>query len=210
MFSISNHIIDQILVTSLLRFLFIGGSFSFLVGIGLIFHSELMFRIFDKMNRWISFHHGWRVFEIPRDCWPYIVRYRFILSGFITVGAIFAVIGLITRTDTEAIVPGISSALHLPGLYVSWLLLSIKWFLLTGCAIAIAVGLMLACSVETLSKLETLSGVWVSISNSALYSKSNAMHVGFDNLVMSSPKIAGLIVAVMSMVEVTLVGMQMY
>lgn len=210
MFSIQSQMIDQILLPSLLRFLLIGGGFSLIVGIGLIFHSELMFRIFEKMNRWVSCRRATRVLEIPRDCWPLVVRYRYILSAFITVGAVYALIRLITQVDTEAIVPGISSALHLPGPYVSWILTSVKWFLLGGCVVGIAVGLMLGCSLTTLSKIEAFSGTWISTRNTAISKKSDVMQVGIDKFVMSFPKTVGLVVTVMSMVEVTLVGMQMH
>jgi len=210
MFSISNQIINQILLTSLLRFLFISGSFSFIVGIGLIFHNELMFRIFEKMNRWVSCRRQLRVLEVPRDCWPSVQRYRYVLSGFITVGAVFAVNRLITQVDTEVVVPWISSGLHLPDAYVSWLLISVKWFLLIGCVIGIAVGLMLGFSLPTLSKIEAFSGTWISMRKSNLSKKADVMQVGLDNFVMSFPKTVGLVVAIMSMVEITLVGMQMH
>jgi hypothetical protein len=210
MFSISNQMINQILLTSLLRFLFISGSFSFIVGMGLIFHNELMFRIFEKMNRWVSCRRQLRVLEIPRDCWPSIQRYRYVLSVFITVGAVFAVSRLTTQVDTEVVVPWISGGLNLPDAYVSWLLDSVKWFLLIGCVIGIAVGLMLGFSLPTLSKIEALSGTWVSTRKSNLSKKVDVMQVGVDNFVMSFPKTVGLVVAVLSIVEVTLVGMQMH
>ena len=210
MFTIPNKVIDQILIPSLLRFLFIGGCFSLIVGIGLILRSELMFRIFEKMNRWVSSRRATRILDIPRDCWPLVLRYRYILSVFITVGAVFAAIRLITHVDVEAVVPGISRGLHLPNLYISWILTSIKWFLLLGCVAGIAVGLMLGFFLPALSKLETLSGTWISMRNRPISRKADAMHVGFDSLVMSFPKTVGWIVAIMSMVEVTLVGMKLH
>ncbi|MGZ4994268.1 MAG: hypothetical protein ACXV79_08915 [Methylobacter sp.] len=151
-----------------------------------------------------------RVLEVPRDCWPSVQRYRYVLSGFITVGAVFAVNRLITQVDTEVVVPWISSGLHLPDVYVSWLLISVKWFLLIGCVIGIAVGLMLGFSMPTLSKIETFSGTWISMRKSNLSKKADVMQVGLDNFVMSFPKTVGLVVAITSMVEITLVGMQMH
>ena len=210
MFSIPSQVIDQILIPSLLRFLFIGGCFSFLIGIGLILRNELMFRMFEKMNSWVSSRRATRVLEIPHDCWPLILRYRYLLSAFITAGAVYATIKLITQVDIEAIVPGISSSLHLPTLFVSWILTSVKWFLLLGCVLGIAVGLMLGLCITTLSKIETLSATWISTRNSILGKKADVLHTGFDKLVASFPKTAGWIVTIMSMVEVTLVGMQMY
>ncbi|WP_333878792.1 hypothetical protein [Methylobacter sp.] len=210
MFSISNQIINQILLTSLLRFLFISGSFSFIVGVGLIFYSEMMFRMFEKMNSWVSFRRQLRILEITRDSWPSVQRYRYVLAVFITAGAVYAANRLITQVDTEVAVPWISSGLHLPEVYVSWLLVSVKWFLLLGCVIGIAVGLMLAFSLSTLSKIEAFSNTWISTRDSNLNKKAEVMQVGVDKFVMSFPKTVGLVVAVMSMVEVTLVGMQMH
>lgn len=210
MFSIPSQVIDQILIPSLLRFLFIGGCFSLLVGIGLILHSEQMFRIFDQMNRWVSSRRATRALEIPRDCWPLVLRYRYALSAFITLGAVYATIRLLTQADIEAIVPGISSSLHLPELFISWILTSVKWFLLLGCMISIVVGLMLGFFITALSKMEKLSATWISTRNNNLLKKADVLHSGFDNLVMSFPKTAGWIVTIMSMVEVTLVGIQMY
>ncbi len=210
MFSISNQMIDQILLPSLLRFLLIGGGFSLIVGIGLIIHSELMFRIFEKMNRWTSSRRATRVLEIPRDCWPLVLRYRYVLSAFITVGAVYALIRLMTKVDVGVIVPDISSALHLPELFISWILTSIKWFLLGGCVVSIAVGLMLGFSLSTLSKIETLSKTWISTRNSTMGKKADVLHTGLDKLVETFPKTAGCVVTILSMVELTLVGMLMY
>ncbi|MCX7093511.1 MAG: hypothetical protein NTY50_08705 [Methylobacter sp.] len=210
MLSIPSQVIDQILIPSLLRFLFIGGCFSFLVGIGLIFHNERMFRIFEKMNRWVSSRRATRLLEIPRDCWPLMLRYRYVLSAFITLGAAYATFGLITQVDVEAVVHGIGSSPHLPTPYISWILTSIKWFLLLGCVVGIPVGLMLGFFIAPLSKIEKLSGTWISTRNNVLGKKADVLHAGFDNLVTSYPKTAGWIVSIMSMVEISLVGMQMY
>ncbi|TAN65778.1 MAG: hypothetical protein EPN17_15760 [Methylobacter sp.] len=210
MFSIPSQIIDQILLPSFLRFLFIGGGFSLAVGIGLIFHSELMFRVFEKMNRWVSSRRATRILEIPRDCWPLVQRYRYLLAFFITAGSVYALIGLITQVDTEAVVPGISRSLHLPGLYVSWILISVKWFLLLGCVLATAVGLMLGFSLTTLLKIESLSGRWISLRNNTVSKKADVLYTGLDKLVVSFPKTAGWIITILALIEVTLVGMRMY
>lgn len=210
MFSIPNQVIDQILIPSLLRFLFIGGCFSFFIGIGLILRSEQIFRFFDKMNRWVSGRRATRALEVPRDCWPLVLRYRYALSAFITIGAVYATINLLTQADVEAIVPAIGNSLHLPRPFISWILTSIKWFLLLGCVIGIAVGLMLGFSITTLSKIEKLSGTWISTRNNTFGRKANAVHEGFDNMVTSFPKTTGWIVTILSMVEVTLIGMRMY
>lgn len=210
MFSIPSQVIDQILIPSLLRFLLVGGCFSFLIGIGLILRSEQVFRFSDKMNRWVSGRRATRALEIPRDCWPLVLRYRYPLSAFITIGAVYATIQLLTQADVETIVPGISNSLHLPRLFISWILTSIKWFLLLGCAVSIAVGLMLGFFITTLSKIEKLSGTWISTRNNTFGRKANTLHKGFDNMVTSFPKTAGWIVTILSMVEVTLIGMRIY
>ncbi len=210
MFSIPPYVIDQILLPSLLRFLLVGGGFSLLVGIGLLFQSELMFRIFEKMNRWVSFRRTTRVLDIPRDSWPFVQRYRYVLSVFITTGAVYAAIRLITQVDMEVAVPDISSSLHLPDLFVSWILNSIKWFLILGSVLGIAVGLILGFSLSTVSKMEALSGIWISTRTSTPIKKADAMNTGFDRLIMSFPKTAGCIVTVTSMVMVSLVWMQMH
>ncbi|HEY8096203.1 MAG TPA: hypothetical protein VIE65_08985 [Methylobacter sp.] len=209
MLSIPPYVIDQILLPSFLRFLLVGGGFSLLVGIGLIFQSELMFRIFDKMNSWVSFRRATRVLDIPRDSWPFVQRYRYVLSAFITTGAVYAAIRLITQVDMEVAVPGISNSLHLPSLFVSWILNSIKWFLILGSVLGIATGLILGFSLSTLSKMEALSGTWISTRTGTSFKKADAMHTGFDKLIMSFPKTAGCIVTITSMVMVTLVWMQM-
>lgn len=209
MFSIPPYVIDQILLPSLLRFLLVGGGFSLLVGIGLIFQSELMFRIFDKMNRWVSCRRATRVLEIPHDSWPFVQRYRYALSIFITTGAVYAAIRLITQVDMEIAVPGISSSLHLPGLFVSWILNSVKWFLVLGSGLGIVVGLILGFSLSTISKMEALSGTWISTRTSTTSMQANVMHPGLDRLIMSFPKTAGCIVTITSMVMVSLVWMQL-
>jgi hypothetical protein len=209
MFSIPSYLIDQILLPAFLTFLFIGGGFSLIVGIGLISRSELMFRIFAKMNRWISFRRDIQALEIPRDCWPLVVRYRYVLSALITVGAIYSIIELTSSADIATQIPVLSNSLHLPEQFISWILSSIKWFLLGGCTLGIVVGLMLGFSLTTLSKLESLSNTWISTRNRDIAREASAVHTGLDSLVASFPYTAGWIIVVMSMIEMTLVGLQL-
>jgi hypothetical protein len=209
MFSIPSSFIDQILLPSFLTFLFIGGVFSLLVGIGLIVRSELMFRIFDQMNRWVSLRRKTRALEIPRDCWPLILRYRYALSALITVGAIYSLIELTSSMDITTGVSALSHSFHLPEQFVSWILSSIRLFLLGGCTLGIAVGLMLGFSLTGISKLEDLSKTWISTRSTALGKEANVMHAGLDKFVVSFPSAAGWIITLMSMIEITLVGMRM-
>lgn len=210
MLSISNPIFYQILFSTLKIFLFLGGGFSLIVGIGLILRHELMFRFFEKMNRWVSTRSAMRTLEIPRDSWPFLLRYRYILSVFITVGAIYATLGLTTLINTEAVVLNISNSSHLSYQFISWILSSVKWVLILGCTLSIGIGLMLAFFIAPLEKLEMLSGKWISSRNNSLCKNGDVMNTKLDEVVVSYPTIAGWIVMILSMIDLTLLGMQIH
>lgn len=210
MLPITNQIFIQILLPCFLNILLAGGVFSLFIGIGLIRRSDRMFNFFRNMNRWVSGRRATRAFEIPHDCWPIVLRYRYFLAVFITGGAVYAIFRLLTEIDINVAASVISRSFHLPTVYVSWLLESIWWLLLLGCTVSVIVGLMLAFFINALSKLETLSKIWISTRNNKFSRKISVPHNTMDRMVSTYPMTAGWIISILSMIEVTLITMHLY
>ena len=205
----SNPVISQILISALLWFLLIGGIVSVLVGIALIFRHEWLFRAFGYMNRWVSCRRAMRPLEITRDSWPFIEQFRYLLSVFLTTGAAYVVYWLLTQMDMGALVGLIGSSPGFPKIIIYWLVDSVRWFFILVSAMGIIIGVMLAFSLTALRQAEVYFSRWISTRNTLVAKKSEAMHLGADHLIVTFPKIAGIIITLMSILEVYLVYLPM-
>jgi hypothetical protein len=202
--TISQQAAVHILASSLLTFCFIGGIFGFAVGIGLIFRSEAMFRMFDVLNRWISFRRAFKPMEIPRDSSAFVGRHRRLIAAIVVAAALFTLYNLLFRVNVAHGAQLIGMRMKLPVNWVEWLLSSLVWFLLIGNTVAIAVGVMLAFAPAPTARLELASSRW--ISTRRLMKVMDTMHDEPDQWVHHSPRSAGAVLAVLTAAEVVYVG----
>lgn len=201
---ITQPVIEQLIVPSVLRFFFVGGIFSLAVGIGLIVRSERMLSFFDVMNRWVSFRRAFKPLAIPRESWPFVQRYRRWLAILVIAGALFVLYTLATKIDMLMAARAISMKMKLPVAFVDWLLASAMWILVLGNLAAIAVGVMLGFFPNALASLEKISSRWISTRN--LTKGGDAMHSPLEKWVAFSPKTAGWIIVVLAAIELAYIG----
>lgn len=206
--TISQQAAVHILASSLLTFCFIGGIFGFMVGLGLVFRSEAMFRMFDAMNRWVSFRRAFKPMEVPRDSSAFIDRYRRLIAAVVVAAAVFTLYNLLFKLNVARSALAIGTHLKLPVNWVEWLLSSVVWFLLIGNTIAIAVGAMLVLAPAPLARLELASARW--ISTRRIMKATDSMHDEPDRWVHQSPRTVGAVLAVLAAAEVVYVGTLMF
>lgn len=183
-----NAIVDQLLVPSALWFFFIGGVVAAIIGAGLIYRSAGVFRLFEVMNRSVSTRHWSKPLAIPRDSGGLVWKYRWPIAAFFTIGAAFSLYGLIAHIDNAAVVAALK--LKYPPAAVLWVVESIRLFLISGCAIALVVGVLLGFFPETMRALEAYFSRWVSTRR--LAPDADRMDMALDKLVAAYPRAAGL------------------
>lgn len=200
--------VQQLLVPALLWFFFIGGVFSIAVGIGLVCFSSRMFLLFDTMNRWVSFRRVFKPVAIQRDSWPFFERYRRWFALVFIVAGIFSIINLITRIDIHQLSVLAGGGLTLPPAFAEWIFSSMWWFLLIGSVLAIVVSVMLGFFPAAMHKLEQQSGRWYSSRH--ISKGADAMHTPLDRLTLKYPRALGGVIVITAVVNVIVVGRQLF
>jgi hypothetical protein len=81
-----------------------------------------------------------------------------------------------------------------------WLVVvdSLRWFLVFGGGVAVLLGVMMLWFPERVAALEALSNRWVSTRR--VVAGGDRMHMALDDLVERSPRAAGTIIALLSLV----------
>lgn len=197
-------VVEKILVPSFLTVFFVVGVVGLALGIGLIFHSEKVFRFFEVMNRWVSFRRAFKPMEISRESWPAVRRYRQWLAAAIIGGAGYTLYIFLNYVDVERLATIFGSKSGLPLPFLAWIARSIEWFLVLGNLIALAVGVMLWFFPDSLALMEKKSAHWISTRSMA--KGAGRPHYLLDNWAAASPRIAGMLIFALAAVEVTYVG----
>lgn len=194
------EVFSQLLLPFMLRVFFIGGIFCLAVGLGLIISGARTLRLFEVMNRWVSFRKSTKPMSVSRDAWPLLQRYRIPFALVIVIAAAFSAYNLITRNDTLAVAIMVGAKFHVPSAFVVWIASSVHWFLVAGCVAGIAVGVLLAFFPDALMRIEK----WTSRSYSSreLSKQADVMHYTLDKWVANNPRITGWIIVVVALIEV--------
>jgi len=187
----NDYVIDQLIAPAFNLFFLIGGLAALLIGIGLVFKSPTVFRLFDILNHSVSTRTATKPLAIPRDSSQYFFKHRLPFGVVFVVGALYADYGLLTGAGNAAIVSLFNTTLP-PG-YVFWIVESVRYFLLVSCTVSIIVGILLVISPDTLKDVENAGGRWVSTRNMAL--GADKMNLSFDQWVAAYPRTVGLIIA---------------
>jgi len=187
----NDYVIDQLISPAVVLFFFIGGLAALTIGVGLIFRSPRLFRLFDILNHSVSTRTATKPLAIPRDSSQFFFKHRIKIGVVFVVSALYADFGLLTGAGNAAIVSLFNTAL--PAGYVFWIVESVRYFLLVGCTVSIIVGILLVISPDTIKAVENAGGHWVSTRNMAL--GADNINLGFDQWVAAYPRTAGLIIA---------------
>lgn len=182
--------VDQILVPFFIRFFFVFGIISLAIGAGLIFNSMYMHKFFEMINHWVTMRSGMKWFAIPRNTG---IAGQHLLQGLIGMvfmtAAVFSAFVLSTQ-DVASITD--SFDIEATNSYASWLIDSVRWFLIAGSMLVITVGLMMVFFQKELRAIEAHTNHWYSFRN---YSQGcDTMHMAFDRWVESYPRVMGCII----------------
>jgi len=147
------------------------------------------------MNRWVSSRRAMKPFEVPRSV-ERRVRGRRLWLGlvFAAVGA-YALIVLLWNLDPAKV----SAALGVDPKYSGTALAieALRWALVAGSAVCVAVGLMMALAPRMLLAFEAWSNTWIS-SRRALQG-ADTMYLPLDRLVEQFPRAAALLILALSL-----------
>jgi len=188
--SIDKSALYQWLTSSLILFFLFWGVVAVVVGVGLIVCSNKTLKFFDTMNRYVSTRHGFKPMAVIHDTGWFVRRYRIGIAVLFIAGAAYSIFGLLTWFDVAAVVSRFR--MNLPPVFVSWIVESVKWLLIIGCAFASVIGVMLGFFPKTLDILEARVNKWYSFRN--ISRGADTMHLALDNWVAAFPRTAGWII----------------
>ena len=196
----SKEILTQLLVPSILLFFLIGGIFSVAVGLGLIVSGARTLRFFGLMNRWVSWRRTTKQIAVSRELWPLLQRYRVAFAVIIVAASAYSAFNLIARALTVVLANVVGAGLHVPSAFVAWIVGSVRWFLVIGSILGVAVGAMLGFFPNALMVLEKGSSHWYS--SRGVSKGGDAMHFTLDKWVGDNPRITGWIILILAVIEV--------
>ncbi|MCK9381248.1 MAG: hypothetical protein M0P95_09295 [Sulfuritalea sp.] len=192
MLKFGNLVVDQLIVPPALWFFFIGGLAAAVVGAGLILQSSSVFRLFGVMNRSVSTRRVLKPLEIPRDSSGLLWKYRRPIAACFAIGAVYSLYGLIAQIDNAAVVTALK--LKYPSAAVLLVVESARRLLIIGCAVSLAVAVLLGVFPETMRALEVHASRWVSTRRMA--PDADKMNVALDDWVAAFPRAAGCLILV--------------
>jgi hypothetical protein len=182
-------VLGKILVPFVVHVFFVVAIVGVALGASLIVASARMQAIFATGNRWISGREATKWLTVPRDVGQAAHRNRrWVGLAFAIAGAVLLYTLMVRFGSAE-----FAAALKLarPSLYVLWALGALKWFLILGCSSAIVIGILLIFFPGVLGAIETRTDRWVSTRQ--WVEGGDVMRMSLDNLVLRTPRIAGLI-----------------
>ena len=188
-----NHTSIEFFVPLLVQFFFIFGIIGCAVGIGLVITPVRMHALFGVMNHWVSMRRNMKWIAKLRDSGsPSVPFFRGLLGVVFIIAAIFSTFVLTTQIDVNRVVDAIG--VNMPRSFVAMLIECVRWFLIVGNLLAIAVGIMLMFFPQVLSVIEKRTNRWYSIRSHT--QGGDTMVMAFDRWIESNPKTMGLIIAV--------------
>ncbi len=199
---INDYVFYQLLVPALVLFFFIGGLFALAVGVGLIVSSSRVFRLFAWMNHMVSTRQALKPMTVWRDSTSHVWKYRRRIGAILVAGAAYSVYELIVGIHDAAVVSVLK--LKLPPPFVLWLVQSTRWFLIAGCSVSIAVGILLVFFPEAMLAIEKRASHWISARR--LDPGAEKVNLTLDNWVAAFPRAAGWILVFPALVMVIYFG----
>lgn len=184
----------QLLLPTLVIFLFIGSIFAILIGAGLVLRGKAMFPFFGSLNRWVSTREGMKKVDASYDIERIMHRQRRLLGAVFLALAALSFVVLVAKFDA-AVLASIF-ARRFPSIAVELAAESLKWFLIIGDILAIVVGATLILIPDLLAKVEARMNKCYS--PRADGKDLDIMHLTLDKWAESHPRAAGWIVIVLA------------
>jgi hypothetical protein len=193
-----NPLIVELLVRALFLFFLVAGIAGAALGLSLILSPGRAFQFLDPMNRWVSGSKTLAPLEAVHNIDPTIYKYRRWFSAVFIVGAAFSVFMIVAKLDVRVFLSMTGAARY--SVIGPWLLESLKWLMIAGSLLALAIGIVLGFFPNALSVVEKRANQWYVPSE--LGQGANKMHLLIDRWVQHSPKAAGWIIVIGALIVV--------
>lgn len=177
-------------------FLLIGSVFAFLVGVGILLQSHVVFRMIDFTNQYVSTRQAIKPAEIQRNVEPVLYRQRKLLGVVVALGASVALVVLLTSPIEHRMAMLIAEGVA-PTILDQWLASSVRWILVVGNLGCLVVGVLLFFQPARLAQLEEVVNRWYSVRKRT--SILEKMYLGVDNWVIKHPTISGSFIVFLSL-----------
>jgi hypothetical protein len=180
----------QILLTTLLTFLLAGSLLGVVLGAGLFARSARAQAFVGGMNRWVSTRRVLRPVELPHDTGhggrglAVVIVIAGAYALFVLAQVPVAKVAAVLRVDA-------GSALGLIAIE------TMKWLLLTGCALSVAAGVMLLFFPAAWRTVEARANRWYSTRQ--MTPGGDDMHLPLDRLAETHPRAAGGVILLLSL-----------
>jgi uncharacterized protein YjeT (DUF2065 family) len=202
-----HHLLAQILVSTVVIFLFVTSLLGLALGLGLIVRSSATLPFIMLMNQWVSTRQALRPLESPRQMAPTASDSagRWFGIVLVLVGAYAAAI-LIRSFDVHRVAAlfRVEARYSLPGLALD----ALKWFLVLGSLTAIVTGIMLLFFPNTWRNVEARANRWYSTRN--LEIAGDTVYLSLDRIVQAFPRASGVVIFVMSLVAAIASGILLF
>lgn len=175
------------LLKALLAIVLSFGIAAFAMGIALLAARGATIRFFRVMNRWVSLRCALKSSEVVRDIEQPMRRNRFWIGIPLIVGGLLSLFAMTVQLASFDLGGWVSGARMLVLLKV--VAESLRWFLIIGSVLGVAVGLMLCFWPDALRRIETGANRW--ISTRQLMRGADDLHPVFDRLVEAHPVPSG-------------------
>jgi hypothetical protein len=192
----SGNLVNEILLSSVLSIFIFTGVVGVALGLGLNISSERTLRFLKTLNHWTSARKSLKPVEIPRDIDKAIYRQRRWFGAAFALGGGFTIFMLMFEVEFPYVVAALSR--NTAPVIVEVLVESLKWFLVLGSILAVAIGVTMLASTCALPALEAHFNRWFSTRK---FSKgASQMRMTLDNWVEAFPRTAGVMLVIGSMI----------
>lgn len=201
---LGQHFLTQVLVSTVVVFLFVTSVLGLILGLGLMLRSASTMPFIFMMNRWVSMRQALRPLELPLHLRP-AGNARWFGVILIAVGAYAAVVlvgsfdvqrlALLFRADPRYSVTGLA-------------LEALKWFLVVGAVSAVATGVMLLFFPQAWRRVEDRANRWYSTRDLEL--AGDTVYMSLDRVVEAFPRAAGGVIFVLSLVAALASGLVLF
>jgi uncharacterized protein YjeT (DUF2065 family) len=195
-------VVTQLLLTSLVVFLFVGSLLGLVLGAGLLLRANAVLPFIHVMNQWVSTRQALRPLEVPVQVAPAAGGSRWFGMVLAVLGAFSAAI-LLGRLDSAGLAGLFKVDARISLLSIA--LESVRWFLVAGSFTAILTGVMLLFFPQAWRKLEAHANHWYSTRQ--LEIAGDTLHPSLDRIVEAFPRAAGGVILALSLIAAVASGM---
>jgi hypothetical protein len=199
------HLLAQVLASTLVVFLFAGSLLGLVLGLGLLLRSSATLPFIRLMNQWVSTRQALRPLEAQVQLARAAAGARWFGAVLVVVGAYAAAI-LISSFDVHRVATlfKVDARYSLGGLGLDVL----KWFLVLGSLTAVFTGIMLLFFPSAWRSVEDRANRWYSTRN--LEAAGDTVYLSLDRVVEAFPRASGAVILFMSLIAVIASGIILF